>query len=315
MVNESQTLATIQQREALRQVLAQPTPGQIVNIGLQLYRQDPKFYVQLAAEAHVWLLVPIYGWAKFFAIAAMMSRIAYFRLLGQPEPLTKSRAAIAGGKLWRFWWCSLLVGLIFVVGYLVLSIALSITALAVGFGTAAIALPLLGDTVGGIVTAGAVLLVIALLGVTALAWLSARLFMPDAVLAIEGHSAADRGIGRSWRLTKQAILPVILVVSVAFMVALPILSFTNYFPSLGLSFLPPNSSLYWVFYLLSLGFSILGNILVLPLWQCVKAVMYCDLRMRQEGLDLILRDRDVPPPPQDSQDRNAMDGEATGGSG
>ena len=44
-----------------------------------------------------------------------------------------------------------------------------------------------------------------------------------------------------------------------------------------------------------LGFIIglLSNILILPFWQAVKAVIYYDLRSRQEGLGLQLRDRPI----------------------
>jgi hypothetical protein len=74
-----------------------------------------------------------------------------------------------------------------------------------------------------------------------------------------------------------------------FLIQLPILSVTNYIPSILLELLPVGEAVYGIIAVLSLGLSLLGTMVVLPLWQAVKGVLYYDLRSRREGLDLALR--------------------------
>ena len=295
MVTEAQTLATIQQRDALRQVLLFPTPGNLVNVGVELYRQDFKTYVKLAASAYLWILVPVYGWAKFLALSALISRLAYWRLLGQPEDLAHSRTSVSGGKMWRFLTLAFLVGFLYLAGYMVLAIGAIIVTVALGFALVTVAVPTFGENIGAVIVGGIVAIVA--MGVLAigLLWLGARLSIPDTVLVIEGHQAADRGIGRSWNLSQGNVIRLTVVISTTFTIVLPVLMFTNYLPSILPIFVAENTSLYVIANIGSFAFSILSGILTLPLWQCIKAVVYCDLRMRREGVDLTLRDHELNP--------------------
>ena len=52
------------------------TPGNTVTItvtiyAVTIYKENWKEYLKLSFAAHLWLLVPIYGWARYFAIAAL----------------------------------------------------------------------------------------------------------------------------------------------------------------------------------------------------------------------------------------------------
>ena len=46
------------------------TVGDTITASVAIYKQNWRQYLKLSFIAHLWLLVPIYGWARYFAIAA-----------------------------------------------------------------------------------------------------------------------------------------------------------------------------------------------------------------------------------------------------
>jgi hypothetical protein len=46
-------------------LMRQLSVGDVVTISLQVYQSNRKLYLRLALVAHLWLLVPLYGWANF----------------------------------------------------------------------------------------------------------------------------------------------------------------------------------------------------------------------------------------------------------
>ena len=52
------------------------TVGNTVTIGIAIYKQNWRQYLKLSFVAHLWLLIPVYGWARYFAIAAWISRLS-----------------------------------------------------------------------------------------------------------------------------------------------------------------------------------------------------------------------------------------------
>jgi hypothetical protein len=138
----------------------------------------------------------------------------------------------------------------------------------------------------GIIFGGILGLVILLV---ALVWVASRLFIAEVVLAIEPRQDAGSSMSRSWELTQTAIIRISIVFLATFLIQLPILLVTNYIPSILLEFLPADGIVYGITTALSLLLSLVGSLVVLPLWQAVKGVLYYDLRSRREGLDLSLR--------------------------
>ena len=49
-------------------------PGNVVSASIRLYRDRFKMYLTLSAKAYLWLIVPIYGWAKYCMYTGLMSR-------------------------------------------------------------------------------------------------------------------------------------------------------------------------------------------------------------------------------------------------
>lgn len=254
----------------------------------------------------LWLVVPallvllVFCSAKYLANSAAICRMAFGELTHQPEPW-RTAAAYTNGRKWRFFLMSLLLFLIFfaltIASYLGLGIVLVILLVAAGGAeffsnpaSAALANPaLLG--VGGLM-----LLILLLALVAFFIWLSVRFSISEVPLAIEPGITASQSIGRSWELTLKNVWRIFLILFVTFLVTLPIQllvqlvitaaqeGILTVFPEDSPSFLALST-------LFSYLVGLVSGIVILPLWQAIKAVVYYDLRSRREGLDLQLRDR------------------------
>lgn len=265
--------------------------GDVVSAGLRIYRDHFKLYFRLAFIAYLWILVPIYGWAKFSAISGLISRLAFQELLEQPETVSEARRHVMP-RMWGFLLAGFLVSLI---------VSGIIFAAVIVFG-------ILGVVVGMIIgqgsatTSAAAILVLSLVGFIALIalftgylWLVSRLLIVEVPLAVESNVDASSAISRSWVLTKGFALRLILVVTVAFLITLPITIVVQIFSTIIQGFLsasiPQNSPTFLaLYYLLILPISFASGALLIPFWQSIKAVVYYDLRNRREGLDLQIRD-------------------------
>jgi hypothetical protein len=100
---------------------------------------------------------------------------------------------------------------------------------------------------------------------------------------------------RSRKLSKAFVNRITLILTIAFGIALPISLFgglPSFFGQLAIDprISPNSSNQTFGFILIGAGFllSVVGDLFVMPFWQVIKAVIYQDLRNRQEGSDLIL---------------------------
>jgi hypothetical protein len=302
-------------------------PGDVVSAALRLYKDRFKTFVQLAALATLWLVAGLagmgmaiallagvglglggdggaiaggllgflvgfapllYGSAKYYAISGVIGRLSFQDLINQPETSLEARRQVAP-RLGQFLFLGFLLMLAYLAAYLVGALAALIAGGSVGFLTAGIFSALINEPVGaviGIIFGGILGLVILLV---ALIWVASRLFIAEVVLAIEPRQDAGGSMSRSWELTQTAIMRIQIVFLATFLIQLPIVSVTNYIPSILLEFLPADGIVYGITTALSLLLSLVGSLVVLPLWQAVKGVLYYDLRSRREGLDLSLR--------------------------
>lgn len=305
-------------------------PGDVVSAALRLYKDRFKTFFQLAALATLWFVGGIlglglaiaflagigagvgnevgavigglvgalvgfapllYGSAKYYALSSVIGRLSFRELISQPETALDARRQVAP-RLGQFLLLGFLLLLAYVAAYLGAALLALIAGGSIGFLTAGILSALINETVGGVM--GILLGVLIGLGILliALIWIASRLFIAEVVLAIEPQTDAGGSMGRSWELTKDSILRIQVVFLATFLIQLPILSVTNYVPSILLELLPADGVIYGITAVLSLVLSLVGSIFVLPLWQAVKGVLYYDLRSRREGLDLALRHSD-----------------------
>jgi hypothetical protein len=265
--------------------------GNIVTAGFKLYGAKLGAYLTIALRAYLWIFVPVYGWAKFSLLSALIARLAFKELMGEPETETAGRRWLEERRFWSFLLLGLLLGLIFLGAYFALILVAMIIAiplgLIVGGILSAAVSPEAGAGVGVILGAGVAIPVI----VIGLIWLASRLMISEVPLAIEDNIDLSDSLGRSWKLTRSQMWRMALVFTAAFLVTAPIVLLTNYVPQIPMYLVESGSPLFWLFYGISFITSLLGGILIMPFWQVIKAVLYYDLRARREGLDIAIQDR------------------------
>jgi len=277
------------------------SPGNIVSASLRLYGANWRSYLSVALTAILWgalpfisLLViialtaatPIAGilflpWIAllFYCIAqagmqsAVISRLAYGEFIEKPESVATARLAIKP-KLWKFLSMALLLFLIYI-GINILTTILQL-------------IPIVG----------------LFASIAASLWFQARLFMPEVFLGVEETTDAITAIKRTWQLSKDSVLPIILTILVATLVSIPffLVAFVpmivGAIPLVGQSFAqlsPDEATAVIQPFLIALAISVLlffvVSIFTVPFWQIIKSLVYVDLRSRREGLGLELSDR------------------------
>ena len=259
--------------------------GNVVSASVRIYRDHFKSYFGLAFVASLWLLVPIYGWAKYSAIAALISRLAFGEVREKPETVSDARREV-NPRMWSFLGAGILTFLIYIGVYVAGSIAIAILAA----GAAAI----FGQNSVAIAALLVVVTVIALLIIYIR--IISRLLIVELPVAIENNIGATSAIGRSWELTKGSVGRIQWIVFVGILVSLPITIVVQILSlivqSVLTAVLGAESGIFFlVYYLLILLLSFGSGALVTPFWQAMKAIIYYDLRSRKEGLGLQMRKR------------------------
>jgi hypothetical protein len=260
--------------------------GDVVSAALRIYRDHFKLYWGLAFKAYLWVLLPIYGWAKYSAISALISRLAYSEVIESPETVDEARRHVMP-KMWSF------LG----AGFLVASIVTALIFLAI------FAFSLLGGVLAAIFGQNpTAIIILVLLGIVAFVAfligyirLVSRLFIVELPLAMEDNVTATSTISRSLQLTKGFAGRLQWIFLVAFLISLPISIVIQIVSSiletiLSAWFASNSPTFALLYFLLIITLSLASGSLLIPFWQAIKAVIYYDLRSRREGLGLNLRD-------------------------
>ena len=268
-------------------------PGNVVSASIRLFRDRFKMYLTLSAKAYLWLIVPLYGWAKYCMYTGLISRLAFQELMNQPETPREAYRQVSP-KTWAFLGLGVLLFLVFVAAYLVIVLVGVLAGIAVGGLTGYLLGAVFGPgggTVGIVITA----LVVFAIVFFGLLWIFGRLIIAEVPMAVEPRVDPSTSMGRSWQLSKKSIVRIQFVLVAAFLITLPILLFLSYAPSIAILFVEQSSPLYIPLTILTYVLSFASGILTLPFWQIVKGVLYYDLRSRREGLDLKLATDTLPP--------------------
>jgi hypothetical protein len=251
----------------------------VISAGLRIYRDHFRSYFNIALQAYCWSIIPIYGWAKFSALSALIGRLAYYETLEQPEVISEARSRVER-RMWSFLGQGILVGLILIGGLLGLIL--------VGVISLAILVYLLGQDNPLIYLIGFGIFIGVLCAYIGLA---SRMYIAALPLAVEDNMTATAGISRSWKLTKGAVLRIQGILFLGFLIILPV----SILVILIIVFLPlafgiivnPDSSTYkLIVNLFSVAINIIIGALFLPFWQSIAGVIYYDLRVRREGMTL-----------------------------
>ncbi|MEY2984681.1 MAG: hypothetical protein RLZZ568_1298 [Cyanobacteriota bacterium] len=291
--------------------------GDVVTAGLRIYRDHFKPYYGQAFQFYLWITLAIiislvvvlavraieaaltppvstgiwifvvlalfvpwgYCLAKAIAVQGVLARVAFFEVGEAPESLEAARIQLMP-RFWRFLRTSLLVALL-----------MTLCSLVVG-GILALLL-LLGSVIGeanpgGGIAVGILAFVWFWVGLFIYIWVFARLALTDVCLAVEPTLSPVNAVSRSWHLTHGDGVNLQKLFIIVFLLTLPLVVVGN-LGSIGatLAGLDKNMAT-----LINFPFSILVGALFIPFWQTIKAVVYCDLRTRKEGLRLSM---DLPP--------------------
>lgn len=283
-----------------RQPMKPLSVGNVVSAGLRLYRDHFKLYFGIAFQAYLWVLLPIYGWAKFSANSALISRLAFSSLNERPETVTQARRHI-NPRMWSFLFAGILMILILWAVMLGFSILLIIFSRVLGVEDIIWSFLSYPDlTAMGISLL--LLLPIFIIWIACICTyirIYSRLSIVELPLAIENNLNAASTIGRSWVLTKGFVLHLIGIFFVAYLITIPIMFFAqllSWIVQFVSAAILPDSGLFillspiFIIFNLVLNIALLISIIALPhpFWQAIKAVIYYDLRNRREGMGLQL---------------------------
>ncbi|MFN5871699.1 MAG: DUF975 domain-containing protein, partial [Aphanizomenon sp.] len=156
--------------------------GSVVSAGMRLYRSHLKKYFLIALKAYAWLLVPIYGWVKFYALSALISRLAFGELVNQPESVSSGQRFV-NSRLWGFFVNMILM--------FAISIGIAILFILIASLLMGISAVLLGGLQAGNIANTIILILIALVVLiitfTGILWIGTRFYLVDVPLAIEDN--------------------------------------------------------------------------------------------------------------------------------
>ncbi|WP_029253144.1 glycerophosphoryl diester phosphodiesterase membrane domain-containing protein [Paraoerskovia marina] len=217
---------------------------------------------QLTQAAVIWLVTPLVTGLLIVAVSQAV--------LGRKPSYEEVRES-SRGRVWRLlvWTLALMAGTIVVAGTLVFVVV----ALAIAASEVSIALAVIVGIVGLVAYVGVLL------------WLSTRVLLVPAAIVLEGQTFG-KAVARGWRLTRGhfwrllgiSLLTQIILGLVASLVVQPF--------SLIAAFVAPESLTLMVG--ASMFGSLIANILTVVIMAAVVSLLYIDVRMRTEGLDIEL---------------------------
>ncbi|MEA5421528.1 glycerophosphoryl diester phosphodiesterase membrane domain-containing protein [Spirulina sp. CCNP1310] len=245
-----------------------------------------------------WLGGFIYCWGRSLTYGGAIARMGVCYLADVPESVQKAYRW-ARSRLLALMGVNILLGLIFVAVYLAVVIGLGIIAFIVAFLLMAVVGVSFGSTTEPPILLGVLLflLFMAGLGITIMLflWVTARFTIFDLPLMVEAKQDAIQSLKKSWQLTQGNAFRIMGIVAIATLVTLPIMGIfqtltflIQVFVSLWINNQNQESYAAGLSVLFSWLVGAVSSIILLPLWQSLKAVLYYDLKSRQEGIDLTL---------------------------
>lgn len=243
----------------------------VIIAGFRIYRDHFKQYFTMALVGCLWLIVPVYGWAKCLATLGAIARLAFFEVSERPEAPSDAKR-YTNKRQWSFLGQLLLVGLIIIGIVIGFSMILGVTIfmfMKLNFDSFWLSWLIFLLAVFGFI--------ILYLGFM---WISARLYICDVILALEDQTNAKKSVRKSWEITEESEFQIMGILIVAFLATLPFPIATRFI--LLISRLLINSLVTaevagWVSLLVVSAVLIAMGALTLPFFKSIKAVIYYDL--------------------------------------
>jgi hypothetical protein len=300
--------------------------GNIVTTSTILYKSNFKRYFQVSLRATGWLLaivlviviatllggglyaianswlvaIPVvigsivgtlYCSAKYATDRAVICRLAYQELIDAPETVAVATQQLVP-RTWGFlrlaWSIGLYISLVAVVAYIVLVIAVVIITAVIIYG-----LKLSIENPFAIISISLSIIGAFCLFIAILVRCYAYWFVAELPLAVEQTRSANASIARSQQLISTAVGRVILIITIAFLITIPINTIGNSPSLIGQVMVSASTDLATqtiggILIIGGLLLNLLSELFIMPFWQIIKAIVYYDLRNRREGGDLII---------------------------
>lgn len=300
--------------------------GNVITTSITLYKSNFKRYFQVSLRATGWLLlivlvilvaaivggvlyaitnswligIPVviglilgslYCSAKYATDRAVICRLAYQELIDAPETVAVATQQLIP-RTWGFlrltWLISLYISLVSIVAAIVLFIALMIVTAVIMYG---LKLPVENPVVAiviGLAAVGAFFLWMLVLVRYYAYW-----FIAELPLAVEQTRSANTSIVRSQQLISTVVGRVILIVTLVFLMMIPINTLGNGPSLIGQVMISastdlPTQTIGGILMIGGLFLNLLSELFIMPVWQIIKAIVYYDLRNRREGGDLTI---------------------------
>lgn len=281
------------------------TVGNTVTLGVALYKNQWKKYLQLSLIAHLWLLIPIYGWARYFAIAALISKLSLQEINDNlTEDISKS------------FFSSRSLTILFITAFItivmpnllsfIIIIVLLIAVAILNEATSIVSYmftPLSSfDFVKGDVFQGLVGLLFLLLFSLLAILFYAKIFTTDLTFESQGKKIF-RHISQSWHLSRKSLHKIIGIIWLSFTMTFPvwfisyffiafvlvfIVEIINNFAAINLTINTDGTGFILFFLLLWVAGN---NLLTMPFWQSIKAITYFQLYEKYNNFDFQLKPR------------------------
>lgn len=308
------------------------TAGNIVTIGIRLYRQNAKSYLKLSFLALGGVLLPVviaglvlvaavqlnspglgilavvaglgitvFTVARYLAASAAITRHGIRQIMNNPESFSSAQRFTAQRK-WGFLWITFMMSLLFsavTTGlYMVAAIAIMVVVFAVG-GTSVFSTASPDPATAALIGIFSLLAFVIVLIAAAYVflWLTSRFILSEVGYAAEDdRTQALSSLTRSWQLTTGNWRRIVQVLSMIFLVSFPIQVATQLVATTLLVLMASVMPTYSFFYgpvsgIVFYGVGMILGAVLLPLWQVTKSVVYCDLLIQREGVNLQLGDR------------------------
>ncbi|TVQ60210.1 MAG: hypothetical protein EA366_03820 [Spirulina sp. DLM2.Bin59] len=304
------------------------TIGNVISSTIVLYRTHWRDYLSLSLQSSGWIILPlvigilgmvalialqvpwlifaglpfwfggfIYCWGRSLTYGGAIARIGVCYLADVPESAQKAYRW-ARARLVALMGVNFLLGLILTALYVVVVIGFVI----LGFILIFLIISVAGVSLGSATDPPVILtLLIALLVIVGFTlalllflWVTARFAVFDLPLMVEAKQDIADSLKKSWQLTQGNAFRIMGIVGIATLVTLPIMAIFQMLTLVMQVFLSlwlRTQDEAYVTSLSLLSSWLLGavsSIVLLPLWQSLKAVLYYDLKSRQEGIDLTL---------------------------
>ncbi|MGL4503001.1 MAG: hypothetical protein ACRCU2_28320 [Planktothrix sp.] len=272
------------------------TPENAVTASMNLYRKRFKTYFKISLISYLWFLVPVYGWAKFYAGLALISRLAFSEINGKAETVTEAQKHI-NPQMWGFLLASISASIGFTLRALLWIILWSVSS---GLLSSLLIL-LLGSLLAvnqGLIALFVVIFI--LMMVLVYAWFFIKLieiyspfFIYEIPLAIEEKITSSTTLSRSRQLIAGLRRSVVKTIVLPVLTTTPLIILSTilwlFISGLIKEAISPNSQestsvvieqVIWIIYWGSF------NILLTPFWQTLKSMVYYNLRCQKEAFDL-----------------------------